>query len=156
MDRAHVRRIELADAVPARANDNLRFTAMELDAQPVVVPAAGHRWLAAGEGRADWVGPGVVSGDPAEEPVRLVVRSGRVVQCIRVPGGGAVAEGQAPEAVDDHRVAPRFHEGTESFAGIRIKGIDPAVSEVADEYRSAEVAERRRRLHHPPRGIEHV
>ncbi len=70
----------------------------------------------------------------------LVIWPGREDQLVGL-GGVPVAETQAPQAFDGHRVAVGPAELTQVRAGVRVVGVDVAIAEVADEQRSAEPAE---------------
>src|SRR5262245_10259343 len=77
----------------------------------------------------------------AEQAIHLIIDAGGEVEGVLVASGGAVAEGQGPEAVDGDRLS-RFvlHQSQES-AGRGIVGGDPAAAEIADEQCIAELSE---------------
>src|SRR6266487_1243511 len=76
----------------------------------------------------------------AQQPVGFLLGPGREDQLVRL-GGVAVAEPQAPQAIDGDRIAVRLPKLTEVITGDRVVGVDVTVAEVADEQRPAERAE---------------
>src|SRR6266850_2003606 len=65
-----------------------------------------------------------------------------------------ITEGQGPKTLDGYRVAFVILQLTEEVAGSRIKGIDTAVTKVADEQVFAELAKIGRGQSQAPRRIE--
>src|SRR5436190_2016691 len=97
------------------------------------------------------------SGDRPEEPMGLVVGSGREEQRARRSRAGAVAEADPPKAVDrdrpmvdalDHAVC------LPAFVRAPFECVNPAVAEIADEEVAAELAEGRGSLGQTPRSVE--
>src|SRR5207248_1386973 len=74
----------------------------------------------------------------------------------RRAGETAVAEGDAPEAVDGDwpPVRAAKHAVVGPTVGGATERIDPTVAEVADEQIAAEPAEAFRRERHPPRRVQ--
>src|SRR5205823_895303 len=83
----------------------------------------------------------LLRGDAPEQSVTLVVGSGREKQRVRGPGVHAVAEPDAPQAVDGERMPVRRLEMSLGLAGGEVIGVDAAVAEIADEQVAAEAAE---------------
>src|SRR5207248_11751057 len=74
-------------------------------------------------------------GDPPEEAMGLVPGAGGEEEGARRPGGSAVAEGDAPEAVDRNGVAVGAEErsGEVPVAEDMLVGVDAPVAEVPNE-----------------------
>src|SRR5215467_4292827 len=88
-----------------------------------------------------------------EQAVRLAIRSGgeEELACL---GGVPVAEHEAPEPIDDDRLAVRLPQLAQVRAGGWTVGVDVSIPEVADEQIPAEPAETGRRQGQAPRRIE--
>src|SRR5690349_21811856 len=90
----------------------------------------------------------------AEKAVRLVLDARGEVEGVDGSGAGAVAEAQAPEALDGQRtagVAPQ-HPAEATIAGV--EGRDLPAAKLADEEHAAEPAEVRRCEGHAPGRVE--
>src|SRR6185437_16534665 len=85
----------------------------------------------------------VVPGHRAVQAVLLVVGAGGEVEARSGTCGGAVAEADAPQAVDHQRVVVRRLQVAARLPRRARPGecVDPAVAEVADEEVAAELAE---------------
>src|SRR2546429_1563104 len=110
-------------------------------------------------GSADAAGPRqqLLGLDPAEQPVRLVVRAGREVERVRRARTGPVAEAEAPETIDRHRFAVGRAQLTavrERAVSLRRVRVDRPVAEVADEQVAAEAAKVRRRHRKSPGSVQ--
>src|SRR5438876_557893 len=99
-------------------------------------------------------GGGGDGGDAAVEAMGFVGGAGGEEEGVQVLTEEAVAEGQAPEAVDGDDVAAGVGELAEESAGGGVKRVDGAVAEVADEEVAGEGAEVGGGHGHAPRGVE--
>src|SRR5439155_23145581 len=90
----------------------------------------------------------------AEEAMLLVVQAGGEEQGVRGPALMVVAKGQRPQVGDRDRDAVVVRERAEEGAARWVVGVDAAIAAVADQQRSAERTEIRRRQGEPPRRVE--
>jgi hypothetical protein len=100
--------------------------------------------------------PHLRRGDRAEQAVRFVVGPGGKEERVGRAGGSAVAEANAPQAVDlDRPVVGALHDAVLFPAVLApAERVDPAVPEVADQQVTAELAEVRRCHRETPRCVE--
>src|SRR3982751_267799 len=73
--------------------------------------------------------------DDAIDAVLLAVRPRRVIQGVRLLGGDAVTEGDAPQAIDAYATLRPVTQAAEESSGARVECVDGAVAEVADQKR---------------------
>src|SRR6478672_13941844 len=89
----------------------------------------------------------------SQQPIRLIIDAGAEQQVVAATGH-AVAEAQAPEAVDGDRTAVGPAQVAQPPAGLEVVRVDAAVTEVADQQRTAEAAEVRRCPHQTPGRVQ--
>src|SRR4051794_41954474 len=85
--------------------------------------------------------------------MRLVMDAGAEQQ-VAGSTGDAVAESQAPQAVDGDRVAVGPAQLAQPLAGPEVVRVDAAVPEVSDQQRTAEAAEVGRCPHQAPGRVQ--
>src|SRR5207237_2616250 len=94
--------------------------------------------------------------EAAKETVGLLVWTGGKEQHVGrlIVGDAAIAERDAPDAVDDDALVILAPQGAQEFPGRNIERVDVAVAKVADDQRIAEAAEIRRRDRHAPGRVQ--
>ena len=73
-----------------------------------------------------------------KRPCGFIIGAGGEIEVVRIPAIAAIAEDQAPEAVDDDRVAIDIFESAQKCTGSWIEGINLAIAEVAHQQVIAE------------------
>ena len=92
--------------------------------------------------------------DAAVEAVLFIVRARGEEQRIGGLAQHAVAEGEAPQAVNRQHAMIGGAEQSSEITGIEVERADAAVAEVADQHHVAEAAEVGRRERDAPGGVE--
>src|SRR6266516_5491786 len=95
--------------------------------------------------------------DLPEEPVGLLVRTGREEHGVGRARRGTVAELQRPQAIDHDGRVVRLPQGALELEAAVLLGsvrVDPPIAEVADQEVSAELSEALWRLDETPRRVE--
>src|SRR5262245_59119294 len=147
----HARSVLVQDAIATRRSSDVGGASPEVGAAGVVTRGAGGARLparySAGRPQGD-------RDEAPEETVLPTVRTGSEDDRVGVAADLSVANAQAPQPVDQDRLAKRIHHRPEERAAAWIERVNAAVAEVADQNRAGEGAEARRRLHQPPRRVE--
>src|SRR6266478_4170753 len=87
----------------------------------------------------------------AEKAVHFITDTGSEEEFIGFARGETIAELQGPQVIDLNCNTPAIFERTEGLARIRIKGIDKAIAEIADQQCIANHAKAGRSYTHAPR-----
>ena len=90
----------------------------------------------------------------AEDSMLFVANAGIEVETVHVTAANAVAERNPPEALHFQLVSALVVQGAEKSAAGWVEGINPSITEIADQQRTAENAKGRRRQSYSPRRVK--